>query len=163
MELVSEPPCTVSSPNTDRLSAHDADITPVVAALGIDVPQHHLPNDTVPFPNPYRVSDIVPMGGHLTLERMTCNATTSNKAGVYVRAILNEAVVPYSSCQSGPGYSCPLAKFSAIVDKAPNFGEKCGNPAGYPQYLDFFWNYNTTTEYNYQTGPIGYQLTYTDV
>ncbi|KAJ5538431.1 hypothetical protein N7494_007910 [Penicillium frequentans] len=143
--------------------AHDADITPVVAALDIDVPEHKLPNSTIPFPNPYRVADIVPMGGHLTLERMTCNATTVSKAGVYVRAILNEAVVPYSKCQSGPGYSCPLAKFSAIVDKAPKYDEKCETPSSYPQYLSFFWNYNTTNEYNYQSGDIAYQLTDTDV
>ncbi|KAJ5930287.1 hypothetical protein N7466_005780 [Penicillium verhagenii] len=143
--------------------AHDADITPVIAALGIDVPENALPNTTIPFPNPYRVADIVPMGGHLTLERMTCNATTTTKAGTYVRAILNEAVVPYSSCQSGPGYSCPLASFSAIVDKAPTYKAKCDNPSTYPQHLKFFWDYNTTTEYNYQTGPIGYQLTDTDV
>ncbi|KAJ5623231.1 hypothetical protein N7490_011836 [Penicillium lividum] len=139
--------------------SHDANITPVLAALGIVVPEHHLPNETIPFPSPYRVSDIVPMGGHLTLERMTCKATTVSKAGVYVRAILNEAVVPYSSCQSGPGYSCPLANFSMIVDKAPKFDATCDTPSSYPQYLDFFWNYNTTTDYNYQSGPIGYAVT----
>lgn len=103
------------------------------------------------------------MGGHLTLERITCNATAVSKAGVFVRAVVNEAVVPWTSCQSGPGYSCPLAQYSTMIDKTPKFNEKCGTNASYPQYLDFFWNYNTTTEYNYQKGPIGYQLTDTDV
>ncbi|KAJ5892994.1 hypothetical protein N7504_009685 [Penicillium tannophilum] len=143
--------------------AHDANITPVIAALGLDIPAQHLPNERVQFPSTYQVSDIVPMGGHLTLERMTCNATVASKAGVYVRAVINEAVVPWTSCQSGPGYSCPLAKFSAIVDKAPKFDETCETNSSYPQYLDFFWNYNTTTNLNYQSGDISSQLTDTDV
>lgn len=103
------------------------------------------------------------MGGHLTLERMTCNATVASKAGVYVRAVINEAVVPWNSCQSGPGYSCPLEKFSTIVDKAPKFDETCQTNSSYPQHVDFFWNYNTTTNLNYQTGDISSQLTDTDV
>jgi acid phosphatase len=103
------------------------------------------------------------MGGHLTLERMTCNATALSQAGVFVRAIINEAVVPLSTCQSGPGFSCPLANYSAIIDKVPKFEETCDTPAGYPKYLDFFWKYNTSTQYNYQNGPIGYQLTTTNV
>ncbi|KAJ5198119.1 uncharacterized protein N7498_007236 [Penicillium cinerascens] len=143
--------------------AHDANITPVVAALGIDVPEKHLPKDTIPFPNPYRVADIVPMGGLITLERMTCKATAISDAGVFIRAVLNEAVVPFNSCQNGPGYSFPLANYSAIIDALPRFDETCNIPASYPQSLDFFWNYNTSTQYNYQKGPIGYQLTDTDV
>jgi acid phosphatase len=103
------------------------------------------------------------MGGHLTLERMTCNATAATKAGVFVRAVMNEAVVPWNNCQSGPGYSCPLAKYSAMINKVANFDEKCDVDASYPQYLDFFWNYNTTTKLNYQNGDISYQLTDTDV
>ncbi|CAK7200124.1 acid phosphatase pho5 [Sporothrix eucalyptigena] len=142
---------------------HDTNITPVIAALGLDVPENHLPNDTIPFPNKYRAADIVPMGGHLTLERMTCNATVKSAAGVYVRAVINEAVVPFNTCQNGPGYSCPLANYSAIVDTAPRFDEKCNTSSTYPQYLEFFWNYNTSTQYNFQDGPIGYQLTDTSV
>lgn len=103
------------------------------------------------------------MGGLITLERMTCNATAISDEGVFVRAVLNEAVVPFNSCQNGPGYSCPLANYSAIIDTLPSFDETCNIPASYPQSLDFFWNYNTSTQYNYQKGPIGYQLTDTDV
>ncbi|CAK7222181.1 acid phosphatase pho5 [Sporothrix bragantina] len=141
---------------------HDTNITPVVAALGLDVPDKPLPNDTIHFPYQYRASDIVPMGGHLTIERMTCNATAKSVEGVYVRAVINEAVVPFNTCQGGPGFSCPLANYSAIVDAAPRFNERCNTSSTYPQYLDFFWNYNTTTQYNYLAGPIGYQQTYTD-
>ncbi|KIX94197.1 uncharacterized protein Z520_10224 [Fonsecaea multimorphosa CBS 102226] len=145
--------------------AHDANITPVVAALGLDVPASPLPNDTIPFPNPYRSTDIVPMGGHLVLERLSCNATSApTAAGVYVRALINEAVVPWPTCQSGPGYSCPLANYSAMISRAPNFVQMCNVSAlGFPEYLDFWWNFNTTTELNFQNGSIPWAQTYTHV
>jgi len=134
----------------------------MVAALGLDIPANPLPNNSIPFPNPYNSADIVPMGGHITLERLTCNATAMSPAGTYVRAVINEAVVPWNSCQTGPGYSCPLSNVSAIVAKAPNFVQLCGvKQAGYPEYIDFWWNYNKTTTLNYQNGSIGYQATYT--
>lgn len=133
-----------------------------MAALGLDTPSSHLPNTTIPFPNPYNAADIVPMGGHLVLERLTCNATTYGAAGTFVRAMLNEAVVPWPKCQNGPGFSCPLANFTAIVDAIPSFVDTCGvAKAGYPTHLDFWWNFNTTTELNYQQGPIPYQQKYT--
>ena len=102
------------------------------------------------------------MGGHFVLERLTCNATALSSAGVFVRAKLNEAVVPWPNCQSGPGYSCPLSNYSMIVGAIPNFVEKCGvAELGYPQYLDFWWNYNKTTALDFQNGTISYQEKYT--
>lgn len=142
--------------------AHDAYITPVMAALGLDVPASHLPNHTVPFPNPYNTADIIPMGGHLVLERMTCNATAISSPGIFVRAVVNEAVVPWPQCQSGPGFSCPFSNFTALVDKIPSFVETCGvKKAGYPDHLSFWWNYNTTTRLNYLNGSIPYQEKFT--
>ncbi|KAH0842003.1 3-phytase B [Fonsecaea pedrosoi] len=145
--------------------AHDANITPVVAALGLDVPSSPLPNDTVPFPNPYRVTDIVPMGGHLVLERLSCNATAApTSQGIYVRALINEAVVPWPKCQSGPGFSCPLPDYADMVARAPNFVQSCNISAlGYAEHLDFWWRYNTSTEWNFQHGNIPWQQTYTHV
>lgn len=135
---------------------------PVLAALGLDVPASPLPNNSIPFPNPYNSADMVPMGGHLVLERLTCNATALSSAGTYVRAVVNEAVVPWPTCNNGPGFSCPLSNFSAIVGKAPNFVETCGvAKAKLPEYLDFWWNYNTTTHLNYQNGAIPYRQTTT--
>ena len=142
--------------------AHDAYITPVLAALGLNVPASPLPNNSIPFPNPYNSADLVPMGGHLVLERLSCNATAMSSPGMFVRAVLNEAVVPWPQCQSGPGFSCSLDKFAGIVGQIPSFVETCGvAKAGYPEYLDFWWNYNTTTALNYQNGPIAYQEKYT--
>ncbi|CAK7266431.1 acid phosphatase pho5 [Sporothrix epigloea] len=131
---------------------HDTNITPVLAALGLASPAEPLPIDHIPFPKPYSSSDIVPMGGHLTMERLTCNATAITKPGTYVRLILNEAVVPYTGCQDGPGYSCSLPRFTELVSHSlPDFISTCGFNSSYPQYLDFWWNYNTTRDYNRET------------
>ncbi|KAL1864799.1 acid phosphatase pho5 [Paecilomyces lecythidis] len=136
--------------------AHDTNITPIIGALGILLPNEDLPLDHIPFGNPWSTGNIVPMQGHLTIERLTCNKTALSPKGTYVRLVLNEAVVPFNSCQSGPGYSCPLANFtSTLKERLPNYTKTCQVPSSYPQYLDFWWKYNTTTTLNYQNGPIG--------
>jgi acid phosphatase len=139
-------------------SAHDTNITPIVFALGLLVPKNPLPLEYIPWGNPYSTSNIVPMGGHLTLERLSCNATAISPEGTYVRVVLNEAVVPFDSCQSGPGYSCALDDYESMLKRSlPDFITTCGIPWDYPQYLKFFWEWNATTTYNYQSGPIPYQ------
>ncbi|OAA66491.1 3-phytase B [Niveomyces insectorum RCEF 264] len=128
---------------------HDTNITPVLAALGISSPADDLPLDHIPFPNDYNTGNIVPMGGHLTIERLTCNATSVSVPGTYVRLILNEAVVPYTGCQDGPGFSCSLANYTQLVSASlPDFISTCGFNASYPQHLDFWWSYNTTKAYD---------------
>lgn len=97
----------------------------------------------------------MPMQGHLTIERLSCNATAISDAGTYVRIVLNEAVVPFNACQSGPGYTCPLANYTAILRKSlPDYVKTCRVPASDPQYLKFWWEYDTSTRYNYQNGSI---------
>lgn len=139
-------------------SAHDTQITPIITALDILSPTEHLPFDHIPFGNPWHVENIVPMGGHLTIERLSCNDNddSTDSPQKYVRIVLNEAVVPFKSCQLGPGFSCPLEDYTKILSaQLPNYTKKCNVSAAYPQYLDFWWNYNTTTEYNYRDGPVG--------
>lgn len=98
------------------------------------------------------------MGGHLTIERLSCQATALSDEGTYVRLVLNEAVLPFNDCTSGPGYSCPLANYTSILNKdLPDYTTTCNVSASYPQYLNFWWNYNTTTELNYRSSPIACQ------
>lgn len=132
-------------------STHDNNITPILAAFGISTPSEHLPVDHVKFPNEYNIGDIIPMGGHLTVERMTCNATAISPNDTYVRFILNEAVVPFSNCSDGPGYSCSLANLTEKLTAAlPSFPMTCGLNASLPQDLTFYWDYNTTTTWDHQ-------------
>lgn len=133
-------------------SCHDTNITPILAALGISSPAEDLPVDRIPFPNAYNTGNIVPMGAHLTIERLACNATPVAEAGTYVRLVLNEAVVPFTGCQDGPGFSCSLANYTDLVSALlPDFISTCGYDESYPQYLSFWWNYNTTRAYDHET------------
>ena len=94
----------------------------------------------------------MPMGGHLTIERLACNATAVSEEDTYVRIVLNEAVVPFEGCQNGPGFSCSLADYTEKVSKTlPDFSTTCNISASDPQYLSFFWDYNTTSDWNFQT------------
>jgi acid phosphatase len=123
-----------------------------------------MPTDHIAWGNPWSTGNIVPMGGHIVLERLSCNTTAISSSGTYVRAVLNEAVVPFPSCQDGPGYSCSLGNYTTMMNASlPSFIDSCGIPASYPQYLDFFWNYNRTTALDYQNGSISYQESYTIV
>lgn len=93
----------------------------------------------------------------------TSNATlnansTGHKTGtenIYVRVVLNEAVVPLKGCSDGPGYSCKLSDFNEYVTarlaNIPDYVDIC-NIQSAPTYLDFWWNYNTTTSLDLNTG-----------
>ncbi|EAW10283.1 histidine phosphatase family protein [Aspergillus clavatus NRRL 1] len=125
--------------------AHDTDITPIIDALGILPQQEDLPVDRVAFGSPWSSSELVPMGGHLVMERLSCNATAVSPAGPYVRLVLNEAVVAFRACQSGPGYSCPLEDYTSILSgDLPDFVSECEIPESLPQYLDLWWNYSSS-------------------
>lgn len=144
---------------------HDTNITPVLAALGLFVPENHLPvNGTIPFGHNYHSTDFVPMGGHFVIERLSCNATTTNSKGSYVRMVVNEAVIPLNECSDGPGFSCSLSNYTTYLgDRLPDYAKTCEVPSDYPQNLEFFWKWNETKAYNQQNGSVSYQLGATDI
>lgn len=215
---------------------HDANVIPVVAALGIDVPTEYDPT-SVRFNSGYDVSDIVPQGGNLILERLVCdsdaaseleaefesafpqsfnqtsvnatyasnytyswnaanlNATngtvarnvsrraraqakaqaealsladaniTTGVENIFVRAIINDAVVPLPACHDGPGKSCKLSDYNELIDAniaGYDFATGCELPKSVPQHLSFFWNYTTSNKLNYQTGRVAFQAALLD-
>lgn len=103
------------------------------------------------------------MGAHLVLERMKCDKNAySDDEGIYVRAVLNEAVMPFPNCHDGPGFSCKLDDYEEKVFKKnyQSFVDKCSSitEEDLPLYVDFYWSYNQTNIYNYQQGDIAYQM-----
>ncbi len=125
---------------------------PVLAALGISTPEDDLPLDRIPSPNDYNSGNVVPMGAHFIIERFACNATTISDSGTYVRLVLNEAVIPFTGCQMDPASLArsPTTR-SWCTDSLPDTISTCGFNASYPQNLDFWWNYNTTKAYSFET------------
>lgn len=85
---------------------HDTDQTPILAALGLTWPNKEHPpwNGTFTFYDGYSASEIIPMGAHLVLERMKCRKSVLHDEGIYIRAVLNEAVKPLPDCQNGLGF-----------------------------------------------------------
>lgn len=146
---------------------HDTNVVPVVSALGLAKAKKHLPVDQIAFEPDFISTQIVPMGGHLTVERLKCSSSASpavangtipaGSSSYFVRAIINEAVVPWDDCASGPGFSCPLAQFTKKINKLPDYVKECKVPKGYPTETTFFTNYNHSTQFNYKQGPIPYQ------
>ncbi|KAL4898767.1 histidine phosphatase superfamily [Aspergillus ambiguus] len=106
---------------------HDGDIAPFLTALDIlkddkydpDLPTTHAVPDRV-----WRTSSVMPMGGRIVLERMSCSSSA------YVRVSINDRTVPLPYCQTGPGRSCPLREFAGHVERrrreVGEYGEVCG-------------------------------------
>ncbi|KAL4995567.1 histidine phosphatase superfamily [Aspergillus recurvatus] len=114
---------------------HDGDIAPFIEALDImedpkydpDLPTTYRADDRV-----WRTSSVLPMGGRIILERMTCSSTDRDRkfeGDTFIRVNINDKIVPLPYCKSGPGLSCPLGEFNAHVGRrnmeVGNFGEVC--------------------------------------
>lgn len=117
-------------------SVHDGDIAPFLTALDILrddkydplLPTTHAVSDRV-----WRTSSVMPMGGRIVLERMTCSSSSADmddNEETHVRVIINDRTVPLPYCKSGPGLSCPLKEFVSHVerrrDEVGEYGDVCG-------------------------------------
>ncbi|KAH8151809.1 uncharacterized protein LAJ45_03800 [Morchella importuna] len=109
---------------------HDNQINQLASATGVFDSQRNLTTDKIDESRIFISSRINPMRGTVAFERLSCSASSSSKKNSYVRIRLNDAVYPVSSCQSGPGRSCPLDQYVKLVQaknaKAGDFVETCG-------------------------------------
>ncbi|ETI23289.1 hypothetical protein G647_05089 [Cladophialophora carrionii CBS 160.54] len=80
---------------------HDGDIIPVLATLGIfsELPGlEELPTDRVMHERKWRTSDVVPMGGRLVFERITCDSEAeAHEKRHAVRLFINDALIDLTS------------------------------------------------------------------
>ncbi|KAI9804964.1 MAG: acid phosphatase pho5 [Piccolia ochrophora] len=117
-------------------SVHDGDIVPLLAAVALPTPLSptDLPITHRPTHNPYETSQLVPMGGRIIFERLTCSSRSSSRhsspPAVAVRVNINDGVVAIPGCDTGPGRSCPLEEFEALVERrgreVGDFRKVCG-------------------------------------
>ncbi|CAL1214366.1 unnamed protein product [Candida parapsilosis] len=115
---------------------HDTDMEFYLSSMGLINPEKNLPVDHVPFPNPYNAAQMFPQGGRTYLEKLKCDDK------MYVRFIMNDAVVPFPNCNNGVDFSCPLDQFVDIVKSrldGVDYSKQCGNSG--PSNLTFFWDY----------------------
>ncbi|KAF8472654.1 multiple inositol polyphosphate phosphatase [Kalaharituber pfeilii] len=123
---------------------HDGDIVPMLASLGLFDDKIDLPVDHIYKNRRWKTSQIVPMGGRIVFERMTCEAISKHKKsqdGIFVRFNVNDGIVALPGCDSGPGNSCPLDQFIAHVAERGRLGgdfrEVCGLDPGAPDRPTF--------------------------
>ncbi|KAI9809288.1 MAG: hypothetical protein M1825_002579 [Sarcosagium campestre] len=116
---------------------HDGDIIPLLAALPLPASGDDLPVTHRPSKHEYQTSQLVPMGGRIIFERLSCRARDSSSASKtssapehFVRININDGIVALPSCHNGPGSSCPLAAFEKLVarrgQELGDFREVCG-------------------------------------
>ena len=119
---------------------HDGDVVPMLAALGLFSEEDGgLPVTRREDGRKWRMSQVVPMNGRVIFERLTCQtplkgvAQEDNKTSGkrdFVRININDGIVAVPGCDDGPGHSCPLGEFLAMVRRRGreigDFGEICG-------------------------------------
>ncbi|KAJ4303471.1 hypothetical protein N0V90_002366 [Kalmusia sp. IMI 367209] len=118
---------TFKPPNIMAAFSNDGQINQIIAATGVFDAEPQLPADKIAPHRKFRASRLTPMRGTVAFERLSCstrrnqhakgyaaaNGTTSS--GTYVRVLFNDVVYPVAKCSSGPGSSCPLSQYQALV------------------------------------------------
>ncbi|OMP84662.1 3-phytase B [Diplodia seriata] len=121
-------------------SVHDGDIVPMLAALDIFHDKADLPITRRADDRVWKTSQVTPMGGRITFERLSCPESES-PTQAYVRININDGVVPMPGCDSGPGRSCPLPDFAAKIKnrgvELGDFRAKCGLGDDMPDRITF--------------------------
>ncbi|KAJ5951590.1 uncharacterized protein N7479_010003 [Penicillium vulpinum] len=108
---------------------NDNQVTELTAAMGVFDDEKPLSSDSMPSKHLYQAAHFVTMRGTVAFEVMDCTDRKGKKTTPYIRTLLNDAVYPISKCQDGPGNSCALSKYSALIDKkikkAGEFSDYC--------------------------------------
>ncbi|EMC97560.1 hypothetical protein BAUCODRAFT_138831 [Baudoinia panamericana UAMH 10762] len=104
---------------------NDGQINQLAAAIGVFDDQPPLPATYILQNRTFRASNFVTMRGTISFERLNCGTQ-----GLFMRMKLNDEVYPVPSCQQGPGRSCPLQQYQAIIAyksaAAGDFQVQCG-------------------------------------
>ncbi|ODV85930.1 hypothetical protein CANARDRAFT_145776 [[Candida] arabinofermentans NRRL YB-2248] len=120
--------------------SHDTDLLYYLNALTVlDYQTKDLSTKHIDFGRFFKVSELIPMGARIVLERLS--ASDGEK---YVRVIVNDAVIPLAHCHDGPGFSCNLKQLRFLFEKrlkGKTYAEECEVKAKHPQYLSFYWDW----------------------
>ena len=119
---------------------------PMLSALRLFPDREDLPTTHVAKKRVWRTSQIAPMGGRIIFERLQCSTSTTGGGEVpseetFVRINVNDGIVPFGNCDSGPGRSCPLAHFTDTVrargSAIGDFRTMCGLASDAPGRITF--------------------------
>ena len=129
---------------------HDGDIIPALATLGIisELPgQEELPTDHVATERRWKTSDVVPMGGRLNFERISCEITERPQETAHgVRLFVNDALVDLTTLPYGVAFpavegAISLESFRMFLavrgTEVGDFREICGLGDDAPDSIQF--------------------------
>lgn len=137
---INETATQLPTPSLALCFATSQSIIQFMNAIHLMCPSTDLPPKHIAHRNAYQMSEIVPMGGHLVIERLKCG-NAANDETKYVRFVLNESVVPLDDCQSGPGYSCPVSEYNDKLNRIlPVYEYMCQPGDGIPRQFTLFWD-----------------------
>ncbi len=63
------------------------------------------------------MSQILPMGGRVIFELLSCRSDNASDRGKFVRININDGITALPDCDTGPGSSCPLSEFAARIKR----------------------------------------------
>jgi acid phosphatase len=130
---------------------HDGDIIPLIATLGlldeaIDPHTHKpalLPSQHRLWDRKWRTSDIVPMGGRVVFERITCDQTLHPvQHRRFVRLLINDGHIKLGNRTGGLlGHDMTVGEFEGMVEEMRlefgDFKSICGLQEDGPTAIDF--------------------------
>lgn len=121
---------------------HDNDIVVYYSSIGLFNETVPLSRDHIEFGKKFSKPKIIPQSSRIYLEKYVCGDENS-----YVRFVVNDAVVPLTNCNDGPGYSCELNEYVDLMSglTALDYNNACGVSG--PDEISFYWDY-TTVNYN---------------
>ncbi|KAJ5281211.1 phosphoglycerate mutase-like protein [Penicillium angulare] len=118
-------------PNLIMAFLNDNQIAEMTAAMGVFDHESALPDDHIPANQLYNVAHFITMRGTVAFETLNCEVESKRQFSneTYIRVLFNDAVYPIASCQNGPGKSCLLSEYAALIEKknqdAGNFIDYC--------------------------------------
>ncbi|EXJ72090.1 uncharacterized protein A1O5_04594 [Cladophialophora psammophila CBS 110553] len=131
---------------------HDGDIVPALATLGIfnePLGLHELPTDRLVTERNWKTSDVVPMGGRLIFERITCQTnggTTATGPEHAVRLFINDGLtdltkltnmVPFTPVEGAVLLESFQNTLSMKGTQLGDFREICSLPDDAPHRIEF--------------------------
>ncbi|ORY82638.1 histidine acid phosphatase-like protein [Protomyces lactucae-debilis] len=142
-----------TGPQRFFLSFTHREVPPFIAtALGLfnssNAQAEEFPTDRINWSRSWRMTELIPFLGHIGIEKLTCARhtphTMDGETGPpgdaptteeYIRIIANSAPRPIPNCQNGPGASCSVDAFTALVAEGMktygDFHKVCGNSSKY--------------------------------
>ncbi|KAJ5679499.1 phosphoglycerate mutase-like protein [Penicillium macrosclerotiorum] len=98
---------------------NDNQIAEMTAAMGIFDNEAALPDTRIPANHLYNIAHFITMRGTVAFEALNCEVGSGRHTAneTYIRVLFNDAVYPIANCHSGPGKSCLLSDYLALIQK----------------------------------------------